>query len=450
MVAGIPDTSRKDPGGDAPNFALYIGDKEGRLELASGVRALIQSLEYESAEGIADLFKLVIADPPNEQGVFPIRESKLFAPGNEMSISFGYGAQLSHVGRAIIRRVRPIFPQDGVPTIEVIGYTKDMMMSDSKPEPLKERKKKRKRNAPVEYKNSTASQRFANVTYADAVIAKAEEWGMIADVDKTGDAPSDFIQKAGMSDYDFVRGLSNLCGFYFWVDGDEEGEWTLHFKNPETIQQSVIQEKTYKFRYNYHDSGTLLNFEPELAIQEQVVKFKATSKDPDSGKLFEVTIEETQNQSPDVKVVIGDQDSTTAPSAPTGLTPDRHKLDKDYSSASDVKLFLGDFSFDIRANRRFRDEEDLARWAVSWFRRQRDNFLLGRASIIGIENLRARQEHWLEGVGIAFNGKYFFTRVRHIFGDGGYTCDCSVRKIITQQTAAEEIAEAQDLGDVEQ
>lgn len=433
----------KDIASTPPNFSLTVGDKSSGIKpVAESIRALITSLEYESADGLADLLKFQINDPPNDQGRFPIRESKLFAPGNELGVAFGYGAPLKHVGRVIIRRTRPVYPSDGIPFVEVVGYTKDMVMADSKPEPLRERKKKKKL-APGEspWKNSTASARFADAKFSDVIRDKAEEYGMIPDVDDTQDEPHDFIQKAKMSDYDFVQGLSNLTGHYFWVDGDAKGNWTLHFKNPETMKQEEIQDREYEFKYNAGDLSSIINFEPELVIQEAIVKFKVVSKHPETGELFEVTIEENQDESPDVKVIVGGETST--------LTAENQTLDKDFSSASDVKLFLNDFSFDIRSTRVFRSENELARWALAWFRRQRNNFILGRLQTIGVEGLMARQEHLLGGLGIGLNGRYFFNRVRHQFSSDGYRCDCSVRKVIKQQPASEEVSTAFDLGDVE-
>src|SRR6185312_2035710 len=289
-----------DLGVNAPNFDLAVNGNR----IADGIRACIQSLEYESADGMHDQLKLTVSDPQTDStGRLLVRDSKLFVPGNELDLWLGYGPMLNHIGRAIIRRIRPSFPANALPSMEVIAYTKDSMMSDTAPENLKDQKVVGKKNPKLKVVKSKAGRRFKQFTYSDAVSARAADYGFILDIDQTPDPPSDFIQKAHMKDYDFVRGLANLCGFLFWVDGDDQGNWTLHFKDPDKLQQSDVQDKVYTFEYNQQDYSTLMSFDAELAIQHAVTKMKAETKDWKTGKLITAVLEEENDDSPDVFVI---------------------------------------------------------------------------------------------------------------------------------------------------
>src|SRR5262245_9626691 len=268
--------SQSDIGGDnAPTFEISVNG----IAVSDGVRALVQSLEYESVDGMADLLKITLHDPIDASGNRLLADSTLFAPGNEITAQFGYyGAVLDSVGRGIVRKVRPVYPRGGVPIIEVIAYTKDALMMDNAPTPIKVKKKRGKG-----LKKTKAGRRFANQKYSDAVIARAEDYEFLIDVDETQDAPHDFIHKAGLTDYDFVKGLSSLTGYYFWVDFDfDRVDWVLHFKKPETYVEP--QEKKYDFRWGAGELSTLLEFEPELAIQKSTTKLRGEYTDPITGQ----------------------------------------------------------------------------------------------------------------------------------------------------------------------
>lgn len=406
-------------GDNAPTFDLWVND----IPVTPGIRALIQSVEYESVDGVADVLKIVSADPYDGDGFRVISDAKIFAPGNEITVAYGYfGGTIENVGRALIRKVRPNFPGEGVPTIEITAYTKDVLMMDNEPAPIRERQKKTKRKKQVKVdefgneieddgmKDSKAGRRFANQIYSDAVTLIAQSYGFVADVDTTPDPPHDFIHKAGMKDYDFVKGLSNITGYYFWVDFDFDiHAWVLHFKNPETYVEP--QDKEYNLKYAIGDFSTIIDFEPQMAIQDTTTELYVEVQDPQTGKVMSVKIEEPEGAAPD-PIEIGDVG----------------KLDSAYTT--DLKIFLGEFSIEVRANRKFRDQNELQVWAQQWFRRQRENFVMASANTIGIENLRARQTHKISGVGTAYEGRYVFNRVRHIFSLSGYTCELSMRKKI--------------------
>lgn len=415
VLSTIANPLPSDVAFNAPNFSIKV---EGG-EVPLGVRQLVQRVEYESTDGMADLLKVMVWDPDfiPPKGMSGsggsgaggrLNETKIFQPGNEIAVAFGYGTNLQHVGRAIIRKSRPNFPSNAVPMIEVVAYTKDVLMMDNAPEKSKKQKGK-------------GGRAFVDKRYSEAVAERAEDYGFTLDIDETPDAPHRFMQKAGLTDYDFVNGLANLTGFVLWVEGDVAGIWTLHFKNPETLAAADIQDRKYTFRYSQGNLGSLLAFEPELAIQGSITKLKVQVKNTQTGRLMEAEFTEDNDQAPE----------TLAEVSGDTLSVVDQVLDKEHTTGSDVKLFLDDYSFEVQANRRFTSEAEVIQWARQWYRRQRENFVLARGATIGVENLMARQTHALDGVGPSLSADYYFSRVKHILSDTtGYLCDFNCRKVV--------------------
>jgi len=258
--------------------------------------------------------------------------------------------------------------------------------------------------------------------YSEAVMERAEDYGFTLDVDETPDSPSNFIQRAGMSDYDFVKGLSNLTGFYFWVDGDENGNWTLHFRDPETYDGD--QDQRYKFQYNNGNFTTLFTFEPEFLITGAVSKIRARVRNTRTGRIMEAEFQEDNTEAPDILFDSSNEDDL-------GLDlVDLPEIESPPATSTAVQLVIGDYSFDEVTNRRFASEAELINWARQWFRRQREQFILSRGSSIGVEKVMARQIHSISGVGTVYDGDYFFDRVKHVMDSesSGYTMDFNCRK----------------------
>ncbi len=372
----------------APQYAIRVAGQPVRPELAR----FIQSVEYESVDGIADMAKIRL-DNPN----FIFTDSKLWQAGNEIQIFLGYG-ETSYVGR--VQTVRPVYdyPEgNAMPTVEVIGYTRDHLMMD---------------NAPAE---SPKPKPWPDARIKDILDEKASAYGFETDIDDFTLGRS-ITQKAGLSDYDLVKGLANLTGYVFWVDADESGKWTLHFRKPDERTGLVpeVQEKKFTFRYNFGDSSTLLSFRPEYAIRDVKTKIRVQVRNPDTGRTTEEEIEDDA-EAPDLK-------STGSPTEETQDTQ---------TTGGAVKLFFGEFSIETISNKPFKSAKEARDWALQWFRRNRENFVTGSGKTIGVETLFARQSHRLEGLGKTLDGDYYFTRVRHIADRSrGYECEIFARKVL--------------------
>jgi len=384
----IPVTDTSAPVWNIEINGSDIGSEAGRF---------VSHVEYESVDGMADMAKVRLVNPDNL-----VSDSKLFQPGNEMTIYAGYATSVEPLGTVKIIRNVPNYPQDGEPTLNVDGYTMDSDMMENEPPESKKKKGK-------------GGRRFMDMTYSDIVAERIKDYGFKPDIDPTEEAARMCIQKAGMNDYKFVKGIANIVGYIMWVDKVPSAfgpaEWTFHFKHPAGLTQDF--ENVYK--YNYHNDTNLLSFRPELLIKGAKTKLVVKVKDRESGDVFDAEVEELNDAAPDMK-------STAAIDEP---------VDGEYTTASDIVLAFGGFTFDVISNRRFSTKAEVTAWAQQWYRRMRDNFILSRGRVIGDNTLFARQTHSIEGIGTAYDGQYYFSKVKHIINSNdGYTCQFGARKVV--------------------
>jgi len=369
--------------GLAPTFSIEV---EGQ-NVGPEISALVQRMEYEEADGMASALKMVVKNPD-----YILSRKKILQPGNEVAVSYGYGTEKAYVGRAVIVRHRPTFAQAEFPSIEVTGYSKDYQMMSKEPLKGKERV-------------------FALCTLDTVVMAVADRWKMAEDIDPCG-VELEVVQKAGMSDWELVKGCSNISNFFLWVDADKDGTWTLHFKSPAS---PLAQKAKIALKYNSGEDSTLASFEPEMLIQGGMTKLRVLATDCVRGESIDEEVE--------------------AEDDPAGVTVTGTLLDDLKSppqSRAAIKLFIKDYSFTIVPRCGFANAGQATAWAQAWYRRHERDFVTARGStLIGIPSLRARQIHAIKGTSPEFDGDYYFSRVAHVFSnDTGYTCDFDCRKVI--------------------
>lgn len=376
----------------APAYDVLIGG----TRLGPEITRYITSVEYESADGIADMASITISNPN-----LIFANSKIWQPGNELLIFAGYETT-TYIGGVRIRAPEPDYPEGGMPSIKVKGYSRDTEMMDAAPVKSPSRNRKKKNTNKRTWKDASAKE---------ILEEKAGDYGFEVDAD-------DFVfgrsitQKAGISDYDLVKGLSNIAGFLFWVDRDEDGRWTMHFRNP---QKSLTQAKKYTFFYNAGSRSSLLSFQPRFAVRDARTMLKVLVRDPLTGRKFEEEIEDDGAESVDLKFTGDPSSEIEGPIPPPAA----------------VKILFGEYSIETLSNKHFRTGAEVRQWALQWFRRQRAHFISGRGSIVGTEDVFARQNHRLEGLGRALDGDYYFARVRHqLDSDGGYKLDFTARKVL--------------------
>jgi hypothetical protein len=151
----------------------------------------------------------------------------------------GYGSPDHFIGRAIITKHLPVFPDDGMPFLEVKGYDKSQLMMDvSGPvQATKENKVNLKTPRPLGDKDDQGVA-FLNMRASDVVSVIADKYGFLKNIDATdkllkaatGDG---IVQKKGMKDYELVKILANLNRREFFVNYDPTRKgWVLNWVKP--------------------------------------------------------------------------------------------------------------------------------------------------------------------------------------------------------------------------
>ena len=378
----------------------------------------LQQVEYESADGMTDMVKIQLSNPD-----FIISKSKIFQPYNEIRVYFGYG-NADYIGSAIITRPRISFPPDGMPIVTIKGYTKDWLMMKS--DPADKKRREQQSEAASKAGNKKLAKAIKRINYKDMPINEVVEQIALENFLRGDIDPVDIKEignldrPADVTDYDFVKALSNLTGFYFWVDADFKGNWYLHFRDPN--KPLDIQDKQYTFKYNQGELSTLLTFEPEITFSDKYTEVKAqafANKFTYEGGQWGTIMEQ--------EFVIDDAKST----------PDmiydgdaEGELKSTFEDAEAVQVYVGDFSFKVLPVAHINSPDKLKAFVTSWFQANRNNFIKGQGQVTGLETLMARQIHTLDGLGHPFDGDYYFSKVRHIFANNGYICDFTARKVV--------------------
>jgi len=379
----------------APIFRIEVGG----TTLRDDVNALISSISYETDVDLASKLKIMCENP---DGI--ISDSKMFQPGNEIDLYLGYGSQLAYMGRVEIVKVRPKFgaKQDAL-TMEVIGYDKSWRLMEEKSD----------------------GEVFAGMTHSQIVQEIASRSKMISDVTTTTAVESKFT-KQGQSHHSILRGLANAHNFEYYVEfvpsdtarpGNElaDGSWTVVWQHFDEIGQ----EFRYKFEYGITDSS-VLSWKPEFAFTKAQTAIKVIGWDKTGEK----------------KVVV--QHPTDIDLAEIDALEDLRFLDaqpvqEELVDLNRVLIALDKHSIEIETGIPIEDEKQAQDYAEAWFERNKNAFIHGKGSVVGIPHLKARQVHEFEGFGIQYDGDWQLTKVKHTIdrsADLPYITNISARKVI--------------------
>lgn len=192
----------------------------------------ITSLIVETSIEEADIFSFTISNAYNaEQMSFKWVED-YFTPGNKVEISMGYIDKLLLVMEGIITSVRMTIGSEGVPTIEISGMDSSFLMMKGKKSFIWTKKK-----------------------HSDIVTEIGKKYGLkVSTTATTAQFPT--VIQNGQTDYDFIKRLSSMNGFEFFVTGSQ-----LYFRDP-TKENSPIMELVI--------GDNLISLEINLDIGEQL------------------------------------------------------------------------------------------------------------------------------------------------------------------------------------
>ena len=423
----------------APFYALEV---EGEW-VWSDITRYIKSVEFEQTVDMCDRLKILIENPGHGFDVLGDMSSpenrspdftshKVFLPGNQVDLLGGYGAysRSVHLGRAKLWRHAPRFPRDEHPTLDIIGYDMSKAMMGERTDITIAAGGNTQRTNNDDNEGNV----YPEMTHSEAVRVIADKYGFIADVDDS-DRVDNLFQKRDMNDYAFVRGLANVNSREFWVDYDYYGtqSWVLHWKNPAQDDRPL-----YTFRYRDGNKSSLLEFEPEYTLDDGPIELRVMYFDRRTGQWEYLSEDSGQDATADEDPRFrrgtrrGSRRTVRRRSDGTERAGEaRRAIAEEITSASRLRLAAGGHSIDVVSDRHFGSIADALDFAKRWFTARRNNFILGTGKVVGVETLRPRQVHRLEGLGPRLSGDYYFILVRHSFvPDVGYTCEFKCHKIV--------------------
>lgn len=376
----------------APRYRITMNNGD---VLSDDIARYISKVEYEDESDKMDKMTVTLTtNNVTERGVTDILEaSKFFKEGNSMLLEGGYGNSLFPIGKVDIVKRQPKYPRDSYPSVEIVGYDPFFKLVGHKP------------SKGVSYKQFRDSQ-IATIIASRHGIDYAKV--------RKADGKFDRVQKKGQNDLEFLLHVAEVRGFDCYLRYDKDiNKHRLYFEPPTDRQEKVF---TFKYGLNSRaDETTLFEFDPEINMIDQSSKIEIIIFDKKDGKAKKSILEASDIDDQQLMKAAGRKKFFKAPPLKSG-------------GAVRAKVFGQ--NVDILAGKAFENEADAKRFVEQYFRKRNEHFITGSGTLIGLETLQARQTHILEGLGTQLSGKYFFTRVHHIFDSGKYECKFDCRKIV--------------------
>jgi len=202
----------------------------------------ITSVTFEDTRNGSDRFSFTVNDPKLEW-----LDSKLFEPGKTVEIKMGYLDTLTTMIIGEIISVKPSFPSNSSPEMEISGY--DLSYQFTR---LQER-------------NIWQSKRDSEIVQ-EKVGSDQIKHKLNAHITGTDVVRPEIVQD-GETDYAFIRKLADRNFYEFFVQKTD-----LHFRPPKKTEDPMTLE--------YRKS--LMSFSPELNIANQVSEVSVRGWDPNS------------------------------------------------------------------------------------------------------------------------------------------------------------------------
>lgn len=339
----------------APGFQVII---EGEDILKKDLVEVTEVTFEDMLEG-ADRFSISINDPGAKW-----LDKGLFEPGKEVEVKMGYLDKLATMIVGEIISLRPSFPADGTPKLEISGY-----------------------DLSHQFTRVSKYRSFQNMKDSDVVGAIASEAKhKLGTQTETTDTVHPFIVQDRQTDYDFIKSLADRNSFEFLVR-----ERTLYFQKTR-INRSAITTLEY--------GSSLLSFSPELNTADQVSEVTVRGWNP-------ATKEE----------IVGRARRGSEEARQSGGRSGGDMVESIYGAVEARVLDRPVFTQ--------QEADSLAR---SRLNRVAEGLIKGSAQCIGIPEIRAGENIELTGLGKKFSKKYYIERSTHTMSGSGYTTTFEVKE----------------------
>lgn len=355
-------------GGYVPSFSIKIDAKE----FVHGVTVDVLSVSVIETSDRADSFTISLRDRHAEYGRFPAgatlkwMDDDALQEGKLVVIKMGYVNDLREVMMGEITSVNPNFPENGMPTLNIRGFS------------LYHRLQRIERKKPFD-------------TITDSGIAEeiATKTQLQADVDATS-AEHASVSPNGDTYQGILDKRAKRIGYEFVVKGE-----TLYFKEPGYISQSGAA-LTLEWGRN------LRSFAPQAKTYGLITKVEVRGSQTATGGGKEAIVAEASAGSERVK--LGDK-----------------------SASQIAKEMFGENIMHSEV-REVVSQEEAAMIARNSLETKSMEYITGRGSCIGNIKMEPRKVIEIKSVGKRFSGKYYLTSVTHTIDASGYQCQFEVKR----------------------
>jgi phage protein D len=355
----------------APNFKIEVENQELDPESKGDVLDVKVTMDLENLTS----FDLTINNWDDKHFGFKYSDAEIFEVGNRVHVLMGYADELRFMASGIISTVTPKFPESGPSTLGVTGVDAMLKLRDRKPV-------------------GSDVKKFVNKM--DWQIAQVIAARNHLDVKVTEDGPPQplVIQK-NQDDARFLMERAKRIDFdcYIRVDPDA-GRETLYFVRP-TDQRDTSPTRIYVFEWG----KTLINFNPQLKLGQQVSQVTVRGWDP-------------RTKSP----IVYTATPNDLPKSSGGGDSGPELVAKKLNNKQDVVVDLPVASM-----------QEARELAMSLLRERAYQYLTGSGQVIGLPDLRPGDNVELQGLGKRFSGEYYVTKVEHSLGSNGYLTSFDVR-----------------------
>lgn len=347
--------------------------KVNGTDLTHGVSVDLLSVSVTDSMDKADSFNFTVRERHPEDGrlfaggpQLKWIDSDVFDEFNEVEIHLGYAGSLSMMLRGEITAVTSTFPESGLPTLKVEGFS------------LYHQLQKNTRREPFESaKDSGIAQEIA------------DDFGLDADVDPT-EAEHPLFSPKGANYSQILQDRAKRIGYEVAVK-----DRTLYFKKPAYLS-NPSPVLTLEWGIN------LKSFSPRLSTRSGVPEVTARASQTSQGRGKDPLVGTAK--AGDERVIFGEKSGNqiTQQALPTNPL-----LIEDHSIVS---------------------AQEANEVALAQLEAKAMEFITGTGTCVGEPLLRARTVIELAGLGKRFSGKYYVTSCTHTVGSSGYNTNFEVKR----------------------
>jgi Bacteriophage probable baseplate hub protein len=330
-------------------------------------------------------FDLTINNWDDRQLDFKYSNTATFDVGNRIHIQMGYaGRPLLSMVHGVITSLTPHFPESGPSTLGVSGQDTLVKLRDRKPGP-------------------NDVKRFVKKTdweIAEIVAARnhLKFKGPQGPIEKRDIITHDIVIQKDQDEAMFLKERAARIDFecYIQIDPDT-GEETLFFMKPSDGRDGR-STRVYLFEWG----KSLINFNPQLTIAEQVGTVTVRGWDPLSKRPITYTAGER------------DLPPRSNASGMNGPQVAEERLNRKSDIVVDQPVISAEEAQDL---------------AISLLRERAYAYITGSGQVIGLPDLRPGDNVELCKLGRRFEGVYHVLKVEHTLGSAGYLTKFDVRKL---------------------